>query len=345
MLRRLLAQADKAGVARSTIEDAAAAVQRYEDMLDQDVGGRQSLDALLSGWLPEARQNFEATQKQAAFRANSHLKGVMADVCFSTAIMHPSNDPMWCDYAGMEGLVGLRRLRPGAVVRLANNVIENPSEVPPRDPFVRETLEGRPIRDLHGVLMMQLCSSPLPEVEFLSTGNVYQYLLGGSTVGWNSPVDFVVAEVGRRVFPRYRLSGEHPRTRGIGAELQHPARTLLLDVLLHEDIWPECEFDLRIYDTAVRGCPDLNDPNRDLDQLHFVESIQFMGKGMSHFATSEIDGYVDALRYCCDKLGWAADKFRGYRCRIEYPFYGSSVVMALDLPDVPAPEELSPKGV
>jgi hypothetical protein len=29
-------------------------------------------------------------------------------------------------------------------------------------------------------------------------------------------------------------------------------------------------------------------------------------------------------------LGWDAAKFRGYRCRIEYPIYGSQVTMVFE---------------
>jgi hypothetical protein len=33
------------------------------------------------------------------------------------------------------------------------------------------------------------------------------------------------------------------------------------------------------------------------------------------------------VRHVCDQLGWDSTLFRGYRCRVDYPVYGTQVNM------------------
>jgi hypothetical protein len=114
-----------------------------------------------------------------------------------------------------------------------------------------------------------------------------------------------------------------------------PTQTLILDVLLHEDVWPGCEPELVVYDTVVRGVANPNDASRNFDRLDVAESIEFLGRGAANFWAAEVEDYPRLIEYACGKLGWDAEKFRGYRCRIRYPIYGSQVCMSFTPPPAP----------
>ena len=60
-----------------------------------------------------------------------------------------------------------------------------------------------------------------------------------------------------------------------------------------------------------------------------------MGQGLAKFRTAEIPRYADLLRHVCARLNWDGERFRGFRCRIDYPIYGSQVAMAFDAPPPP----------
>jgi hypothetical protein len=75
---------------------------------------------------------------------------------------------------------------------------------------------------------------------------------------------------------------------------------------------------------------DVNDPSRDIDRMDLAESIQPLGRGISKFRVGEVPWYSDLLRLVCDKLSWDPGAFRGFRCRIDYPLYGSQVAMAFE---------------
>ncbi len=157
------------------------------------------------------------------------------------------------------------------------------------------------------------------------------YVVAGNGIGPKSAVNIFGVEVFRRHLERYRDTASN-RRRSASAEVQTPTETLVLDVLLHEAVWPDSTPELTIYDTTIRGVAAVNDRSRDIDRLDLAESIQPLGWGTAKFRIAGVPEYVELLRYTCDKLGWDGDKLRGYRCRIRYPFYGSQVLMAFELP-------------
>lgn len=157
------------------------------------------------------------------------------------------------------------------------------------------------------------------------------YTLAGDALGPRSAVDLYFAEVTPRCMRRYR-DPENPQRRGPSSEVTTPVKTLIFDVLLHEDAYPGCEPTLFVYDTAVNGVADMNDPARDIDRLDVAESVEFLGRSADKFRATEIPDYVEIIRYVSDKLRWDIRKFRGYRCRAQYPVYGSQICMGFEPP-------------
>ena len=58
-------------------------------------------------------------------------------------------------------------------------------------------------------------------------------------------------------------------------------------------------------------------------------------RGIAKFRSTEIPRYAERLRHVCSKLDWNGDAFRTYRCKIDYPIYGSPVAMAFNPPALP----------
>jgi hypothetical protein len=112
-----------------------------------------------------------------------------------------------------------------------------------------------------------------------------------------------------------------------GAVIDIPVKTLIVDVLVHQDVWPGVEPELRMYDTTGRGLANPTDPARDMDRIDILESIQDMGTRLEGFRAKEAGRYVEMVRYICGRLDWDSDHFRGYRCRVDYPVHGTQVAM------------------
>ncbi|MGD8454523.1 MAG: hypothetical protein PVJ57_22135 [Phycisphaerae bacterium] len=328
-LRMLLRAAAGKGVGRSTIVAAEKAVSAFEQLIEHDVGSRDGLEAVISESLPDARRKFELANKQAMFKAAANLKGMMAEVYWVTFLAHPGKDAERHDVAGLSGLRGLRRVRPGAAVLVTNRVMATDLG---DEAYL--TLDGGRIDGIDGLLLKPYCSSPLPELDAKQKGSCLYYRLADPGYGPNSAVDLTFAELCRRSIHRYRPA-QGKRISGTWAEVEHPVKTLVFDFLLHQDVWPGCEPELRIYDTIVRGTAEPENPERDIDLLELDESIELLGRTAAKFRAVEIPNYLDMLRHACGRLGWDVEQFRGYRCRIQYPFYGSQVCMAFNLPESP----------
>lgn len=101
------------------------------------------------------------------------------------------------------------------------------------------------------------------------------------------------------------------------------------DVMLARGHFPSRLPTVRIYsDLDDRKLP-LAERERYL--LRLSETPVFLGSGVNVLHTPDVPRYPEMAQHVLDKLGWNADEFEVYRCRIEYPVLPSSVVLDFDL--------------
>ena len=321
-LRKFLRAARRRGVDAPTISHAMQAVDAFQSLLREEMGDRSTLDALLSSWLPQARDEFELRRKQAVYKAMSQLKGVSAATNLATVLLHPAEEDSRIDVVWLVGLLGLQRWRPGAKAKLATRRFVK-DEVD-RRPM---TLEGRRVEGLEGLRLDQFCSATPAEFEVRTIDETTHYLLGGEGVGRRATSDLLMAEVNRSEMTRV----PEPGRRGyVFAEISTPARTLLFDVLVHADLYPGATPELSVYDTSFDGVVDANDPVRDIDRLDLANSLEFLGRGTERLHSPDVPRHGEILDHVLSTLGWDASALRAYRVRIDYPLYGSQVVIAFE---------------
>ncbi|HWL93037.1 MAG TPA: hypothetical protein VNT79_05850 [Phycisphaerae bacterium] len=319
-LRRLLRAAERKKVNPELIREARAAVDRFAQLIDVEAGDRSALDAIISGWLPDARERVELIAKQSVFRGISQLLGTACDVQHHTAILYPSSqrkdrvDQLWISVAG-----GLRRVRPGLVVHY--------DTVHATGPML--TVAGKPVEGLDGLLLEQFCSKPLPELEVSHADGIAQYTLSGSEVGTQSAVQLVHATFLPGKQALYRSAGDSPRRTKMTIGIALPSRTLIFDVLVHQSVYTGQDPNLSLYRTV--GVFHRDPSQREIDRLDVIESIQPLGAGIAKFRAAETPANQDMIRYVCARREWDVDQLRGYRCRIEYPIYGAEIVIGFDL--------------
>lgn len=326
-LRRLLRAAKRRGVPAPLVELGEAAVSDFESLIRTEAGDRSSLGAILSAWLPEARQEFELRRKQSAFKAMSQLKGVSASVDFSTVLLAPSDDGEHLDVVWVLGQYGVQRLRPGATVKFVTRRTE--LEHVERRPY---DLSGSPIGDIDDVRLDDFCHAPPAPLVALRHGDVVQYTLGDSGFGPRSTVDVVLAEVNRREIRRY-VPAEENRKSYVFAEVSTPVKLLVFDVLVHHDVYPGSDPELTVYDTQGTGWADPNDRTRDVDRFDVVESVRRIDA--SERRVAEVPKQPALMTHVFESLAWDPDDFRAYRCRVEYPIYGSQLTLAFQPPSAP----------
>jgi hypothetical protein len=323
-LRRLLRAAEKKRVEPALIREARTAVDRFERLIDTVAGDRSALDAIISGWLPAAREQVELLAKQSVFRGVGQLLGTTSDLEHRTIILYPSAetrgraDSLWITVTR-----GLRRVRPGLVVKY--------DSIHTTTPVL--TIGGQPVDGLRGLLLERFCSKPLPKLKVSHLGGRAQYTLSGDAVGVQSAVDLVYAMFLPGKKELNRASGEGPRKSSMAVGIARPSKLIIVDVLLHRDVYPGQEPELRLYrGTAGEGPADPDDASQDINRLDIVESIKPLGQGLASFVAQDAPGHQDMIRHVCKRRGWDVEKLRGYRCRIEYPMYSSQIVISFELP-------------
>jgi hypothetical protein len=322
-LRRLLRAAEKKKIDPALIQDARAVVDRFERLIESEAGDRSSLDAIISGWLPDAREKIELLAKQSVYRGISQLLGTACDVEHYSAILYPSAQfPHRADQLWIIATRGLRRVRPGWVVKYETVHSDTPML----------TVTGQPLSCLDGIFLEQFCSKPLPHLHVCHLGDRVQYTLVGDDVGVQSGVDLVHSTLLPGKKPISRGADEPPQKTAVSIGIAMPSKTLVFDLLLHVDIYPGQHPTFNLYRTESDGAVDPNDASRDVDRLDVMESIQPLGQGIAKFRAADTPAYQDMIRYVCEMRAWDVTKLRGYRCRIEYPMYSSQVVFAFDLP-------------
>ncbi|MEL7472675.1 MAG: hypothetical protein AAGK04_05095 [Planctomycetota bacterium] len=321
-LRRLLKASARAGVDEALIEEANTAVDRFESLIRDDVGDRGTLEAIISAWIPEARREFELRRKQAAYRALSQLRGAHCNAISATVMLRPSDDGDKIDVVWLNGLLGLQRARPNAGAKIATRRFSG--DGPGRAP---RTLDGNPVDGLEGLLLPEFCSRPLPEVHAEAVGEVAHYLLGGRRYGPNSSVDVMFAELNRGEIDRY-VPAESDRKRFAFAEVSTSARVMQFDAFVHRDLGGSSVPSIDLYDTAFEGAASVNDRKRDVDRLSLLETVEPLGWGLSSVRSPDVPRYTDAIAHVFQQVGWNADDFHAFRCRSEYPLYGSQVTLS-----------------
>ncbi len=319
-LRSLIRAAAKRGARAEACEAAGEAIDRFEWLIQRQVGDRSLLDSILSAWIPEARAEFELRRKQAAFKAMSQLKGAQAETILATCILAPSREAELMDVIWVHGLTGLHRVRPGVTVKIASRRMST-------EPRARRPMDIE-LKEIDGTappLLTQFCSQPVAPVGVHRVQDALFYTLGGDGFGAASAVDVYFAEVNLAEIksnPAAVTSGWY-----FFAEAAVPAKAMQFDMVVHDALFDGAEPSLRLHDTVLEGVADVFDARRELDRFDMLESIQSLGRGPAQLRSTRAPAYAPLMRTVCERLGYELGAFRSYRCAIDYPVYGSQVSM------------------
>jgi hypothetical protein len=244
---------------------------------------------------------------------------VQTDINLATVVLNPSQDGQHIDVVWINGLIGLHRVRPGVGVKISTRRMTKESQE--RRPM---SLGGDSVEHMDGLQLREFCSEPMPRLKVQQAGEVVHYMLDEDGFGPSAGVDVVFAEANIAELPRFIPRGSN-RKSYFFAEVVTPARLLHFDILVHEDLYPGQEPQLRLYDTSFEGVANPNNPSRDMDQLDLLESLDSLGTGISRFRSMDVPRYAELVRHAFERMRFDGARFRGHRCRIDYPVYGSQV--------------------
>lgn len=333
-LREVVDSARRAGAPEADCARAVALVDEFGALIRTYGGDRSALKAMLSAWLPEERREFEGQRRQAIFKALAELEGVSCDLSLETILLAPSATAGKLDVIAVKALLGIDRIRPDAVVKLATRRLlpsergdrgeGHGAEEPPRTP---RNLDGDPAADgLHTVRLDRFCEAPPAPLEARAFDQVVQYSLGPTGFGPASKVDLVVAEVNRAELDHRQPSRQRPPYYFLVPDM--PCRKVTFDLIVDRDVHGGIGPELLAYDTTGYGAAVAGDPARTLDLRPLSDPALAVGQGLERLRILEFPRYAALLESVFERLQLDPARFRAYRFAQTYPLLGRQITFA-----------------
>ncbi len=330
-LRSFLKAARKAGVPEPVVDAAAAATEAFSDLVNTHADDRSTFDSMLSSLVTSddaAAVSFQ--HRRATARGQAHLFGMQARALIKCLLVQPAaDDPAMLDLANLTGFVSLRLWRAARTPIVLTPAYTTNDDATATRTVRREPLDPAADRAAGAALLPEFCEGPPLQLREVPTapGRVLGELTGVG-IGNRAAVTCVEGHLNRSAVPRYRDPAN--KIGGHLAEIRVPCDALYLDLLVRDD----CFGPLR---PTVHACADhlaeLRTPGASPWQRLEYESVEHLGKGASVLYTPDYPRYPELARHAFDRLGWDAERFDVYRCRIEYPVLPSTVAMFFDLPE------------
>lgn len=331
-LRIFVSAARKAGVTSDLCDSAEERILEFERLIEEQAGGRTSLEAAISGWLPDTRRRGERGAMQATHKAMCYLLGYQVETRMTTHIVQPSADGECVDRVDIIGRFGLRRLRSGSPITVAYNQIAALDFEGPRPPRLF-TLDGRPVEEGQSCAMEDYCTRPLPELTTSIKKSMVRFFLPANEPPINEPVSLVFGNLVRDAQLRYRTEDQEEEWLECVARM--PCRAFQLDVFVRDDVWPGAPtVTPRLYGPVTHP-KGRKDEFVRLDQLDLAVELQPLGTGSPAVHSNDVEGYSELLGSVFDRVGWDRSRFRGYRVRVQYAVPFISYTMWFDLPERP----------
>jgi hypothetical protein len=315
----------------SAIEKCESSVRAFAAFLHEEDVSRETLQAILSGFLPEARTTVMRSAAQGAFRGLSQVIGYCADSYVGVRIVLPGDDPMMVTEVHLHGEQDWRCIRADRWEYITSRAAQ------PRE----TAADGSSLEGLVGpALLTQFCSKPLPNFEPIEKNlhpddGFVVYRLVSNEVGVRSARSWFMGTRYPDANPRFRSAIADSATQGTVCAT--PYKQLLLDVLVHNDVWRGVEPTVLCHRTVRRGPVGGHLRKvleaRAADQVPHDCTLRTLAPGLRGIESAGVRTLRPMVEWVLSRLGYHPDHFRGYRITRDYPVYGNQYGLWFDLPE------------
>ena len=325
-IRIFLKSIDRAGVEQALSDRIREAIGEYERLIRVHSGDRTTLEMLGSELTSSGRQERDEQHRKVLFQGTSYVWGAQARVLSKIGFVVPGATPGMLDFATVNGFVDFRRLRPDVCWEMARREASNDDGLD-MDTYASEPIDPRITEASAAPFMLDFCSQPLPDLNRVRIGSSMSYQLMEGPVGNTGAFSCFVGAIHRGIpYVRTEINewGNH------GARCEVPTELMIVDLFIHNSF-------TFAFPPEATLLSNVNSPLQTVEsrRLPLHEKLQDLGSGPVPPPTPEVPRYRALIESILDRFDRGLPEFRGFRMRIAYPAYPTSLQLRYRLPDRP----------
>lgn len=325
-IRIFLKSIDRAGVEQALSDRIREAVAEYERLIRVHSGDRTTLEMLGSELTTSGRQERDEQHRKVLFQGTSYIWGAQARVLSKIGFVIPGATPGMLDFATVNGFVDFRRLRPDVFWEMARREASN-DDGSEMDTYASEPIDTRIAAEVDAPFMLDFCSQPLPNLKRVRVGSTMSYQLSEGPVGNTGAFSCFVGAIHRDIpYVRTEINewGNH------GARCEVPTELMIVDLFIHHS------FSFAI-PPEVTLLSNVNSPLQTIEsrRLPLHETLKDLGRAQVPPPTPEVPRYRALIETVLNRFDRGLEDFRGFRMKIAYPAYPTSLQLRYRLPDRP----------
>jgi hypothetical protein len=325
--RQVLRAARSKGVPDQCLRSVTQAMETFESLVERHAGDRATFGTMINSLAGRSAEAIDVKMRRQAFRVSSQMWGVQGKTYLRCTLCHPGKTSSMLDIASIRGMRDIRRLRASAAFRLVGHRVRDAHKhIMAPHAVGDESPQSPPGPNL----LLDFCTQPCPEMENrLEDGYVASYLRD-TPLGNAGVRTLYLADVSRDI--EWCVPGEPPYLENTVASWT-PAEVLVLDTLIHRDMFGPLTPQLRVFGSLHR-LGELDPAKfRPEEALPIPAEVHNLGAGVQVLPTSHVPRYAEMVESVCRRVGWDPNAFEVFRCIIEYPMLSSVVVVRFDLPE------------
>jgi len=322
-MMRLIEQAERLCTKTpELVDELRGAYKDFHQQIARIASTHQELTAVLSVHDPRLLRETAERRRAASFRTMTDQVGGYTEVSSMILIDQPKHDdPSSIQSVSLNGLHGLRRL--GVMQAIALGTVAT-GPIPEFSPESKRRIDGQPIHPTNSTVIRELSSEELPALRAVTTQEAVYSIFAGDDLPHGTPVDIIVGSTQEGWLKNIR-PGESG-TEQESAHINTPTKLLLIDMLIHKDMWPGIEPKFCAYSTLA--IPVSSYPGdfwfREVD---YYSDLARIDPARLMEPISGAPKHTDMLRYAIEHTNIDLADFRIYRLSIRYPIIGHSYWM------------------
>ena len=327
-VQQVLRAARAAGVPEPQLRDANRAMETFESFVERHAGDRATFSTMINSLAGKDAEAINLRTRRQMFRAASQAWGVQLRTYLACQVILPGKTSDMLDVVSIRGLRGIRRLRSGAPFRLSTQRFFDAHDHVMQSHSIDEEAAGAPQGPK---LLKEFCTQPTPELDNRFDGQLMHTYLRETPLGNAGVLNLYLADISRDF--EWKAPGDKANSHVWFAAIRKPMESLVLDTLLHKDMFSEIEWETRVcgsLDRAGEVDPDKFPPE---ETLPIRAELLDLGVGPAGLPTPHVPRYREMVESVCNDIGQDARNFHLYRCIIEYPLLLSVVSTKFLLPE------------